>query len=238
MANDNLTIDEARTLVQGAQRILVLSGAGLSKASGIPTYRDAGGLWTEGDNAKYSRASSVSTDKAGFEAFWRARLAQLEMCKPNAAHYALAKLQSLRSSTMLVTQNVDGLMQEAGCKNVYELHGSARRWRCKGCTSKGPFKDDHCLKCGGKLRPDVVLFGDKLDENMVHEVMAEVPSCDLVLLVGTSLEVYPAAGLPELALRHGARLLFVDPKPPLIWEQAGHRCLKMGAEEALPALVG
>lgn len=117
-------IEKVSAWLQVAKRIVVLSGAGLSKASGIPTYRDAGGLWTDGNNLKFSDAAAYESDPQGFLAFWATRRAELLRAQPNAAHHALAELQTLRPSTTLVTQNVDGLLARAGATRVLELHGS------------------------------------------------------------------------------------------------------------------
>lgn len=226
----------ARTSIHHAKHVLVFSGAGLSKASGIATYRDEGGLWTEQSNLRFSHVNGMRSDPGGFEAFWEARLKQLNAARPNAAHEALARLQGSRPNTLLVTQNIDGLLQAAGCTDVIELHGSALGRRCKGCARRGPFLMDRCVRCGGKLRPDVVLFGENLDSERVNLVMESLPTVDLVLIVGSTLEVYPAALIPERAKVWGAKLILVDPAPPAHWRDAVDICIELSAEDVLPEL--
>lgn len=231
------TIQQAREVLANGRRILVFSGAGLSKASGIPTYRDEGGLWTVKGNTRFAHRSGLQNDPKGFEAFWEQRHKELAGAEPNAAHRALAQLQQLRPETLLVTQNIDGLLQRAGCADVVELHGSAWRKRCKGCSKKGDGLLGRCVRCGGKLRPDVVLFGENLDGVEVQRVLEAATTVDVVLVVGSTLEVYPAAQIPERALNYGAKLILVDPNPPAAWVHAATVCLRQGAEEALPAML-
>ena len=219
-----------------AQRILVLSGAGLSKASGIPTYRDSGGLWTSGDNLRYSTIDAYRADPASFTKFWDARRAEMGKVSPNPAHFALRELQQKKPGTVLVTQNVDGLLQDAGCDGVLELHGTLKRLRCGVCERPGTGMSGRCVNCGALMRPDVVLFGEMLPEDTLLAAQVAAAQCDVVIVVGTTAEVYPAAELPATAMRHGAKLIVVDTDPPEL-RRAAHAVLKGPAEELLPALL-
>ncbi len=214
----------------------MLSGAGLSKASGIPTYRDTGGLWETGDNLKFSHIDAYKANPSGFTAFWRARQQDIAPARPNAAHRALAKLQQAKPGTTMVTQNVDGLLQSAGCTNVAELHGNLRDKRCGQCGRTRWLALGRCLRCGGHVRPNVVLFGEPLDEDMVTATYLAACKTQLIIVVGTSAVVYPAAEIPVRALRHGAKLIVLDTEPPLL-AAAADVVLQGRAEQLLPELV-
>ena len=157
------SVHAAAELLANARRIVVFSGAGLSRASGIPTYRDADGLWKSQSALQFSHAEDLERDPSGFTRFWAQRLSLIESASPNPGHAALAQLQRLRPATRLVTQNVDGLLTLAGGQDVLELHGSLRRWRCDHCGNRsGPWPFHRCLRCGSHARPDVVMFGEML----------------------------------------------------------------------------
>jgi NAD-dependent deacetylase len=232
------SLRDAASLLANAKRIVVLSGAGISKASGIPTYRDAGGLWTIPDNLlKYSHIDAYKNDPRAFSEFWGARLAEIGPAKPNPAHQALRELQDAKPDTVLVTQNVDGLLQAAGCQGVLELHGNLRAYRCGGCgASNKPALFGRCLSCFSRVRPNVVLFGEELPPEVLHSAEGAASKCDVFLVVGTTAEVYPAANLPVIALRWGAKLIVADPNLPLL-ASAANVVLESKAEEVLPELV-
>jgi NAD-dependent deacetylase len=228
----------AQDLVRGAARIVVFSGAGLSKASGIPTYRDADGLWMSQQAVRFSHADDLARDPAGFSRFWAERLAQVDAAAPNPAHLALARLQRLRPATRLITQNVDGLLDLAGCHEVLELHGSLRRWRCDHCGNRrGPWPLQRCLRCGSRARPDVVMFGEMLNEGVLLAAQDAALQCDLFLVVGSTAVVYPAADLPLQALDQGARLVTLNVEPIEHLDPAADVVLRGAAEALLPPLV-
>jgi NAD-dependent deacetylase len=237
------TFDQVANWLSVARRIVVLSGAGLSKASGIPTYRDAGGLWTEGTQLRFSDAAAYETDPHGFLAFWDARRAELMRALPNAAHRALAELQSLRPFTTLVTQNVDGLLTRAGASGVLELHGALDRSFCTHCGARDPAQDDHghCLVCHltarPTVRPAVVMFGEALDSKTLSLAQWASAQADVFISVGTTAVVYPAAGLSERAQARGARLVVVNVEET-VEEARADAVLRGGAEVVLPALIG
>ncbi|RZL90144.1 MAG: NAD-dependent deacylase [Variovorax sp.] len=229
--------DTAIALIRDARRIVVFSGAGLSKASGIPTYRDADGLWMNQNALRFSHAEDLERDPEGFTRFWAERLAVVTAAKPNPGHLALARLQRLRPATRLVTQNVDGLLTLAGCENVLELHGTLLRWRCDHCGNRrGPWPLHRCLRCGGRARPDVVMFGEMLNQGVLLDAEDAAQQCDLFLLVGSTAVVYPAADLPLQAHGRGAKLVTLNMEP-LELDRMAAAVLRGPAEVLLPQLI-
>jgi len=235
------SLEQVASWLADADRIAVLSGAGLSRASGIPTYRDAGGLWTNPANLRFAEIDEFRRDPGGFNEFWSARRREMAQTSPNPGHVALARLQQLRPSTTLITQNVDGLLTRAGASGVLELHGNLARDRCEACgATHAEALGGCCAACGapsGRLRPDVVMFGELLDTRVIG--LAELASrqAEVFLLVGTSAVVYPAAGLAEHAHRKGARLVEINPNPT-DFSDFCHASLRAPAEVVLPKLVG
>jgi len=223
-------------LVGSSKAIVVLSGAGLSKASGIPTYRDAAGLWRSAENLKYSHTNSYRDAPDEFMLFWQDLGQKLLQAKPNSGHFALAELQRKKSSTVLITQNIDGLLQVAGCTRVLELHGSIRRLQCEECGLTSEYRLDRCLRCGGHMRPAVVLFGESLDELTLSAAQAAANNSDLMILVGTRAEVYPAAFIPFLAMQNNAKLIVLDTEQTEISSLADF-FVRGNAEELLPKLI-
>ncbi|MBO9515584.1 MAG: NAD-dependent deacylase [Variovorax sp.] len=237
MTDSREPLATAIELLRDARRIVVFSGAGLSKASGIPTYRDADGLWMNQDAVQYSHADDLQRDPAGFSKFWAQRLAVVERARPNAGHLALAQLQRLRPATRLITQNVDGLLTVAACQDVLELHGSLRRWRCDHCGNRrGPWLLHRCKRCGSRARPDVVMFGEMLNPGVLLDASAAARACDVFVVVGSTAVVYPAADLPLEALSAGARLVTLNVEP-LHLDTSASAVLRGLAEELLPRLV-
>lgn len=229
------------------RNIVILTGAGISVASGLSTYRGPGGLWTKLDVERIAHASNLPGTLPELWELYKMRRMQALSAIPNAAHLAIVTLQRLapeRGQTVtLVTQNVDGLHRRAGSEDVIELHGSAFRTKCfrKKCTLK-PFADTQvydeaprCPVCGNYLRPDVVLFGESLSEETLTRAVEPLLECDLFLSVGTSGVVWPAAQLVSVAKQRGAHTISVNIEasgnPAFDTEQLGP------AEEVLPALL-
>ena len=225
-----------------AKRVTVLTGAGVSQESGVPTFRDAQtGLW-----ARY-RPEELATPEAFrrqprlvWEWYaWRRQL--VAAAEPNPAHVALAQLETLFPHFQLVTQNVDGLHQRAGSRNVIELHGNITRTRCfEEGTVVARWEETgevppRCPKCGGPLRPDVVWFEEPLPEAELAQAMQASLTCEVFLSVGTSTVVYPAATLPFEALRRGATVVEINPVPTPLTDQA-HYALAGAAGVVLPRL--
>lgn len=232
------SVHAAAELLANARRIVVFSGAGLSRASGIPTYRDADGLWKSQSALQFSHAEDLARDPSGFTRFWAQRLSVIESAEPNPGHAALAQLQRLRPATRLVTQNVDGLLTLAGGQDVLELHGSLRRWRCDHCGNRsGPWPFHRCLRCGSHARPDVVMFGEMLNAGVLLDAQVTAQECDLFMVVGSTTIVYPAAELPQTALAHGARLVTLNLEPLPHLDEAATVVLRGPAEALLPQLL-
>ena len=202
----NTEIEKLTQILRDSNNIVFFGGAGCSCESGIPDFRSASGLWNEKLKINLTPEQLVSHTmfmkypKEFFE-FYRDKLIYPD-AKPNAAHIALAKLEEMGKLKAVVTQNIDGLHQTAGSKHVYELHGSVLRNYCVKCHA---FYDEKfileskgvptCTKCGGNVKPDVVLYEEGLDNNVIRGAIAAISKADTLIIGGTSLVVYPAAGL-------------------------------------------
>lgn len=215
-------ITHFREALAGAERVAVLTGAGVSAASGLATFRGAGGLW------RTYRAEDLATPDAyakGPDLVWAwyyERFERVAAATPNRAHRLLAELEArIHCGTghfTLVTQNVDGLHGRAGSKTVVELHGNLTRGRCERCGAReslvrGTPLPPVCPACGGRMRPDVVWFGERLPEGALSEAHAAFRDAEVALVVGTSGVVEPAASLGFLALRGGAQVIEINPEP-------------------------
>lgn len=219
-------VNQMTELMARKNRILIFTGAGASVDSGIPDFRSPGGIWSKMD------PESLSTDafyggKAGRALFWKTWRALYESCgdpKPNGTHLACAKLEQMGKTLGLLTQNIDGLHQAAGFKNVRELHGNMQRCYCLKCGQKidagevlkmmkEGVQAPSCEACGGALRPEVVVFGDPLDGDILDTADEWSHTCDLCIVLGSSLTVYPAASVPRIARQSGADLLIVNQTP-------------------------
>lgn len=190
------------------ERILFFTGAGLSSESGIPTYRGRGGIWSEYNYEDYACQRAFDRDPERVWDFHDKRRAAVGKCEPNDGHRIIAELQERKPSTVVITQNIDGLHQRSGAKDVVELHGSLWRVRCdrekivKADTSVPMTPRKH--ECGAYYRPDIVWFEDRLDETVLRRAYELLSQCDLLVSIGTSGVVYPAADLPRIAMQSGA----------------------------------
>ncbi len=237
-------IKAAADLLGRASHVVVLSGAGASAESGVPTFRDAlTGLWARFDPAELATPEAFARDPALVARWYDERRLLALRCKPNAGHVALVGLARLVPRLTLLTQNVDRLHQRAGSAGVVELHGSLADWRCSGCgeavEETGPAFAEHpprCRVCGSPRRPGVVWFGETLPPAAVAAASAAAGACDVFLSVGTSGVVYPAAGLVEQAKRAGAKVVEVNPTATPLSGLADAR-LRATAGAALPAVV-
>lgn len=182
---------------------VVLTGAGMSTESGIPDFRSSTGLWRNIDPRRVATVEAMEKDPDLFRRFYGERLRNLEHVRPHAGHYVLAEWAKQGIVRAVVTQNVDGLHHRAGSPEVYELHGSLRTVRCHRCGSPADLEDflggDACGLCGGPLRPNVVLFGELLPEEEWDRAIRAIRESSLLLVIGTSLEVYPVNQLPMLS---------------------------------------
>lgn len=216
-SEQDVAIARAADVLRQARRVCVLTGAGVSAESGVPTFRDSNGLWEGHRVEDVASPDGFERDPVLVWRFYNARRANRAQVKPNPGHTALATMeQRWGDNFTLVTQNVDGLHQEAGSENVLEIHGSLRHTRCLGCgvvTNRG-FEvlgdAPECPQCGGRLRPDIVWFGEGLPEDVWDASMTAAHRCDVLLVVGTSAVVYPAASLIPIARRNSATVVEVN----------------------------
>jgi NAD-dependent deacetylase len=231
--------------------IVIFSGAGLSTESGIPTFRDSGGLWEQHRIEDVASPEGWGRDKKLVLEFYALRFVKQAECLPNPAHQAIAEL-SKHFSVTNITQNIDTLLERAGCEDVWHLHGRIDIQKCEyhhslsfpfdtqfECDYKSrifqPIKfGDQCPKCGGQLRPDIVWFGEPVDMREEH-LMQLIKAADIFIGVGTSAQVYPAAGLLPM-FRKTKEKYFIDPHPngELL---DGFTILQGSASEQLPLLV-
>ena len=225
-------LERAADLILAARHALAFTGAGISTPSGIPDYRSPGaGLWETMDAMKVATSASFRADPAAFYRLLRPLAARLLLAEPNAAHRALADLEQWGLLACIITQNVDNLHQKAGSRCVWELHGHLRQATCLRCQrtfpAEGLLEDllqgvdaPRCSCCGGALKPNVVFFGEPLPRYAWMEAAGEAERCDLILVVGSSLEVTPASDLPFMALRHGAKIVVINNVPTPLDEEA------------------
>jgi NAD-dependent deacetylase len=239
-----LTISSSlRERFTNANRVLVLTGAGVSAESGVPTFRGGGNtaVWKGMPFDVIASAQMVQRDLAAVWEWFDHRRQLLSILKPNPAHLELAKWQSRFKDFQLVTQNIDGLHQLAGSGNVIELHGSIWRARCITCHSRQEIsrageRVEACFDCGDPMRPDVVLFGEMLPVGSFELAAAAAADCELCFVIGTSALVYPAAALPEIAREAGAFVCEVNPeRTPL--SDLCHEVLTGQAGEVLPMIA-
>lgn len=224
-----------------AASVLVLSGSGISAESGLPTFRGAGGLWHEHRVEALASPEGFAADPQLVWTWYNERLAAHRHAQPNAGHHALARLERSLSDFTLATQNVDSLHLRAGSRNVVELHGNLREARCTGCNAsrslaeQGLPLDEIEHECGGHFRPNVVWFGESLPIDAWRTAEAAARRADVILVVGTSAVVYPAAALAT-GYNRSAFLAEINPEATTISGAA--RCvLRMPAAEALPPIA-
>jgi len=209
---------ELRRRFAEARRVLVLTGAGVSAESGVPTFRGGGNtaVWKGMPFDVISSGSMLERDLPAVWEWFDYRRGVLESLHPNPAHYEIARWQERFPEFTLVTQNVDGLHQKAGSRDVVELHGNVWRARCTACRLDHDMsqsaRPDACPSCGHALRPDVVLFGEMLPPGAFEFASNKAAQCDLCFVIGTSALVYPAAGLPGIAKSSGAYVCEVNPE--------------------------
>jgi NAD-dependent protein deacetylase/lipoamidase len=234
-------------LINESSCTVALTGAGISVPSGIPDFRSPGeGLWQKVDPMEVAHIDSFRRDPARFWSFYRPRLHSLGGVEPNPAHEALAELERRGLVEAVVTQNIDMLHVKAGSERVIEVHGSIRSLSCQSCgrsfaidESEELFDSEgvaRCSGCGGLVKPDVVLFGELLPADAMAEAEALAARADLMLCVGSSLEVYPVAGLPSVTLGRGGRLAIVT-KGPTPYDRDAALRLEGDVAEELSAVV-
>ena len=230
--------------LRAAKRVVALTGAGVSAESGVPTFRDAlTGLWATFDPLELATPSAFARNPKLVWDWYASRRAQVSQVEPNAGHVALARMESRVPGFLLATQNVDGLHARAGSRNLVELHGNIARVRCsregrivERWDEPADALPPRCPACGAFLRPDVVWFEELLPAGALERAEAAARECDLLIVAGTSGEVYPAAALPQYAKASGARVVEANPSATPLSALADD-CLRGPSASVLPALV-
>jgi NAD-dependent deacetylase len=246
--------DEARAtaLIDAAERVMVLTGAGISTDSGIPDFRGPQGIWTLNPKAEQtSQLSYYMADPEVRKLAWQRRIDWVERQPvPNAGHRSIVELQRRGKLHTLVTQNIDELHQDAGTdpERVIEIHGTMRQVMCMQCDERAPMDrvlervragedDPPCRRCGGILKSATISFGQNLVARDLERAQRAALTCDLLLAVGSTLSVYPAAGLVPIAKQAGAGVLIVNAEPTAMDELAD-AVLRGSISEILPAIIG
>ena len=217
-------VERAAALLAAAHHAVALTGAGVSAESGIPTFRGEGGLWTKYDPVKVSSIDSFLADPASYWRVSKERGTVALSARPNAGHDALAAMEAAGHLVAVVTQNTDGRHQVSGSRRVIELHGSGRTVQCLECGKLEPRAEvqarlevempPRCPNCGGTfLKPTVVLFGEPMPTDAINQAFDLARQADVMLVVGSSLVVYPAADVPLVAIQSGARLIVINAEP-------------------------
>jgi NAD-dependent deacetylase len=244
VAGGHDALARARALIDVAASLVVFTGAGVSAESGIPTFRDAlDGLWARFDPMRLATEEGFRADPALVWRWYAERRVRIAAAEPNAAHRAIAAAQAAGRPVAVVTQNVDGLHQRAGSRDVVELHGSIVRARClEGCgpAPAGWERDARvpppCPRCGAPIRPDVTWFGEMLPQGAFERAERLCAEAGAMLVVGTSGLVHPAAGLPRVAVRQRRPVIVVDPNPTGL-DDLATVSLRGRAASVVPALL-
>jgi NAD-dependent deacetylase len=218
---------------------VALSGAGISAESGIPTFRSKGGMWEKYDPMVYASAEVFRKDPSKY---WLIRgdfIRNYRKYQPNPAHLALVELEKMKILRHIITQNIDGLHKRAGSRNVTEIHGSLREIYCLKCNQEYlapniPEGEPPYCECGGVLKPNTVLFGEQLPAGALEKACHESSTCRIMLVIGTSAVVQPAASLPSLAKQNGAVIVEINPENAF---PAADYYLEEKAGTALPGIL-
>jgi NAD-dependent deacetylase len=239
--------EQLAELIRESERVVALTGAGISVPSGIPDFRSPGeGIWEKVDPMEVAHIDAFRADPSRFWGFYRPRFQTLGSKQPNAAHATLAELESRGLLDAVITQNVDMLHVKAGSQNVIEVHGSIRTSSCFDCGESYELDEVAslfnaqgaaiCCECNGNVKPDVVLFGEMLPAAAMAEAERLAGEADLMLCVGSSLEVFPVAGLPSVTLASSGRLAIVT-KGPTAFDADAEVKLDGDVAEELPAVL-
>ncbi|HEV7640151.1 MAG TPA: NAD-dependent deacylase [Gaiellaceae bacterium] len=228
-------------LIRANQPCVVLTGAGVSTESGIPDFRSAGGIWAQYDPYEVASIEAFRRDPERVWEFYARRLDVLGDAAPNPAHLALAELESRGLVQAVITQNVDRLHAAAGSRDVIEVHGAIVSAVCLACGRREEHVRDllplpRCAECDAVLKPGVVMFGELLPVAAIDRATALAQNAELLLVVGTSLEVWPVAGLPEETLAHGGKLVIVN-RDPTPYDARAELVIHDSASEVLTACL-
>jgi NAD-dependent deacetylase len=232
-------MSELVQLLRERQPCVVLTGAGISTESGIPDFRSGSGIWAQYDPMEYATIDAFRRDPDKVWEFYALRVGVLADAEPNAGHLALAELERRGLVQAIVTQNIDGLHQRAGSQEVIEVHGSIRTATCLECGTETALERpaQECPRCGAIMKPGVVMFGELLPDGAMERAVELARAAGLLLVVGSTLEVYPVAGLPGETLSSGGALAIVNRGPTAYDGQADVK-VDGGASETLVRLLG
>jgi NAD-dependent deacetylase len=238
-----MSIARLTELIERRRPCVALTGAGISTESGIPDFRSAGGIWAQYDPLEVANIEAFRRDPARVWEFYALRLDALGEADPNDGHRALAELEERGWIRAVITQNVDGLHQRAGSRDVVEVHGSLREAECIHCGARVPMQDavaslplPPCPECGEVLKPGVVMFGELLPAAAIRRAQELAAEAELLLVVGSSLEVHPVAGLPGDTLGAGGALAIVN-RGGTPWDSEAELVLDAGAGQTLSAVA-
>lgn len=238
-------INKAKKLIENSGNIVVFTGAGMSSESGMRTFRGDEGLWREYSAEQLSSLEGIRENPKLVWEWYKMRFVAGDGIRPHVGYEALSLLQTKKEVLPVITQNVDGLHKMAGQKDVIEIHGSMRTASCiNKCGYSTELLDDmfkvlppKCKECNATLRPDIVLFGEQLPELAISRAFDLAESCDLMIVIGTSVQVWPAAGIPFAALKSGAEVIEINPVETALSQEKRTICFKAKAGEILPELV-
>ena len=250
-----MSIDELAALIADARSVVAFTGAGISTESGIPDFRGPQGIWTTVDPNEFTIQKYVA-DPDHRKRVWAMRMEHADQAyQPNDGHRALAALEQLGRLDCVITQNIDGLHQDAGSSTVLELHGNARETKCLGCGTRTPNQavferiragedDPHCPDCGGLLKSATISFGEAMPMDVVESAYRYAEAADVCIVVGSSLVVYPAADIPAQTRRAGGALAIINNQPTPLDHDARIRITEPAGEtltrtvEAVRVAVG
>jgi NAD-dependent deacetylase len=235
-------IAQATQAIRSAGKMVALTGAGISAESGIPTFRDPGGLWDKYDPEEYATIEAFRRNPGKVWQMMRDFTA-LKTARPNPGHFGLAQLEQLGFLRCIITQNVDNLHQEAGSRDVIEFHGNMRQVVCQRCGTVLPIHEisleslpPYC-RCGGVFKPAGVFFGEPIPQQALYRAYEESQNCDLMLVIGTSAVVYPAADMPRVAKEAGARVIEINPEYTDLTGRVTDLIIQEKAGIAIPQIV-
>ena len=235
-------IRRAAQALRTARKTIALTGAGISAESGIPTFRDPGGLWERYDPEEYATIEAFRRAPAKV---WRMMkdFTELKTAKPNPGHLGLAQLEQMGFLSCIITQNIDNLHQDAGSRDVIEFHGNMRQVICQSCDKLLALEEislttlpPYC-GCGGVFKPAGVFFGEPIPAHALYRSQEAAQSCDLIIVVGTSAVVYPAADIPRVAKEAGAQVIEINPEPTELTGWVSDFLIQEKAGVAIPQII-
>jgi NAD-dependent deacetylase len=238
-------IERAANDILKAKKVVALTGAGMSVESGIPPFRGKGGIWEKYDPEEYANISTFMRNPGKSWILLKEMLKEIKKAKPNPGHLGLAELERMGHLDCIITQNVDGLHHVAGNTDVIEFHGNNRLLVCLDCGKKYSVDEisldeipPQCTNCGGnRVKPDAVFFGEPIPIDALQRSYEESKRCQVMLVIGTSAVVYPAASMPEVAKRSGATVIEINPERTSFTHTISDYLIKGKAGEVMPLIV-